>query len=1311
MKRLLERWPIWAALLFHVLAIAFVVRDARGPRERRVTFSAGDLQVVHAPVSVAGRPASGVRRFGVGDAIETGRDGRGRARLDDGTVLVLDRDTRVVVDAKGPRVERGRVVVEGADAGRPTVSVAGAELVVTGATAAVDAGAKRVTCSKGELVVTQGGEHRVHAGEAATLGGEVKVVPETVFLDWTGGMTTPWGADGPPRAAIGELWGRTGAGDDAGSPLAIRAHAVDVRVDGELATTRVATTYFNAGNGRVVGDFRMALPPTALVSRFAEESRGKTREGHVAVAKDDGPSADSKLEWAGDGWVRAQTTPLDAGATLTVILEYVEWLPVDGDTVTYRYPMVGAPRGASMGELRVRVDAGPSSPVAIHAPQGADVRGAVIELTRADARPAADFVVELSLPPSTLRGARAYVAPPLAADPAGPYVFVRTRVPPAPPAAGVTLAVVVDTSLSVGPSLLDAERALVEALLLGLGADDRVIVLAADQDQRPVGPATIGPVDAKRRAEVLGALTALAPAGATDLGAALERAADALPKGAPDAMVLYVGDGWATAGETTMEAVRARLSRRRGGVPRLGAVAVGPMANRFGLTALVRGSGPVLEIADRRGAAEVAVSLLSLALRPTVAGVELDLGPHIERVYPRGARAHQAGGSAYAVGRLRGPMPASVKLRFLRGDVSVEEPRMLIQTPMPQLGDVRRRWAEARVEELALRGEGREVTVDAAQKTQLLTPWTAWILGGQTYNPSPLELRVLDLAAMRAAPLSARLATPPAAQGALAEPPGDLSSKGADEDLDRATIAAARRAIDDASDSIRACRDARAGLRPELSGPLRISIKLGGDGAPKKVTVSAASARDDDPALDRCVELVVRGLTYFESGRTAELVILHEVRLPPVRPTRVTTCSRASTLPLGARRGVWRDRLRRAPAADAYVAAKQSCELPTWTDRRALLELLLDAVPRGVARVELARALVDRGEQEAADLVRREAVRRATSPAELHQTRFALIGDERLAHGAFKKQYGDARGDDGRLAVTRRFLVLAPHDGLVLGRLFALLERRGDKAGLVAEIARARQDPFVDAAVLADGASALLRLGDAAESRRAFGELVERAPADPFAHAFLGDRLRAEGLFDAATTAYTTLSALDPSDPSTTLRLALAHAGAGRVDVASRLLARVATTGGARAEPRHALLASALGMALLQGARSSASEVTRAVLTRREEALPQPALGYVLVRGGSLDHGVEARLLRGKAGDVEAPFDASATGLGLHVVRVEEGEGRLKVRLRRAPELAPSRALPVRIDLVRAGQPLVTKQIDLAADGEPVDLRWDGSSW
>ena len=152
----------------------------------------------------------------------------------------------------------------------------------------------------------------------------------------------------------------------------------------------------------------------------------------------------------------------------------------------------------------------------------------------------------------------------------------------------------------------------------------------------------------------------------------------------------------------------------------------------------------------------------------------------------------------------------------------------------------------------------------------------------------------------------------------------------------------------------------------------------------------------------------------------------------------------------------------------------------------------------------------------------RSSVGRAVSSAsELEIVTRALVGREPRIDAALDKAYKTARSDDARLAVVRRFLVLAPRTALARRRLLTVLEALGRKDALFVEIDRVRSDPFADAGLLAMGASALRRAQ--AATRRARGR-SRRAQSsarlvDPWALAFVGDRLRGEGLWDEAVPA------------------------------------------------------------------------------------------------------------------------------------------------------------------------------------------------
>jgi len=1298
-----------------------------GPRTgRSAPPSVADLVAVHSTVRVEGSDVRGARRLSAGDGIETDAAGKARIRLDDGTAYVLDSATRIKLAATGAELEHGRLFMQGAPGVRSELVLGAASVLLSGCNAGVERGSDgraKVYAANDELTIRAGGtEHKVRVGESAAIdNGTVRVAPEKVFEDWTGGLSAPWSVAGAPRTAIGELWGRSkDRAGEAGSALTLRAHEVRAKIDGEFARTTVRSTFFNGGSASVMGDYRIAIPRGAIVSRFAWGAGEKLEEAQIALASREPGKAQPNaavIEWAGEGWLRGFLPEVASGASVSIELAYVEWLkpkPRGKETVSveYRYPLAAGGAPPLVGEFLAEIDASRARPIAISAGYGARAEGNLVKLRKSDFRPSADLVVEVELP-RFAAPARAYVADAAPIDDSGKTVLVRTEVPEAAADSGVTLVLVVDTSAS-SEAALEASRAFVSAVLGALGAQDQVVALAADQSVRPLGPPQLGALDAARKKAILDALARVEAGGATDLGRALEAAADALPAASGSGLVVYVGDGWATVGDTNVEAIEARLLRRSAGMPRLSAVAVGPVANRGALAALTRGAGPLLEIADSSDAARAAIDLVAEALKPTLAGVEIDLGPDVERVYPRTARAALAGDTLEVVGRARGPLPEELTLRFHGKSGKVEERRRIVRLASdPDLeGDVRRRWAQARVEEFVIGGGGREIATEVALNADLLTPWTGFRIGSGTYQPSALDTRVLDLSP---ASLTSVLGAPRGQLGALnalaLEPDRDEVDDPAL--LERSLSAATSRAIREAVPAVRTCRDSRAALKPELAGALALSLAVDGQGRASNVSVRGSSGADD-AALNRCVQVVVEGLRYPAVGGTVKVRVDVTLQLPPAPNMRKSKCSSAALVALPLRRGLWRERFSSgSDLAGVYLEAKHACELPSWSDRRALLELLLDYRSDGASRIELARKLEESGEREAGAFLRREAVRRAASPEELTQVQLALIGDESYPAGTFKKRYRAAANDEERLRVVQQFLTLAPHDAVLERRLLALLDGLGRKPALLEETRRIKVDPFADATLLADAAALLRKNGEEAEARRIFGELVERAPSDPWVRAFVGDRLRNEGWFDDATRVYSVLDELAPDHPAALTRLALAHHGAGRIDIARRLLARVAETGGRAGDAQLGKLARGLSAILLADARKTAG-----LTPEQSEQLERAALqigdgkrqSIVLVRTPAATQPVKVTLLRGtgKSRSERVP-DVAAASMGVFLFLVEPGDDQTwALRLARPAELAPAPPLPARIDSIQEPAPgrLPSREIELPLDGKPIEVPW-----
>ncbi len=664
------------------------------------------------------------------------------------------------------------------------------------------------------------------------------------------------------------------------------------------------------------------------------------------------------------------------------------------------------------------------------------------------------------------------------------------------------------------------------------------------------------------------------------------------------------------------------------------------------------------------------------------------------------------------VGKLLGPAPKSLKLTYRQGEAEKTEDRPISLREIDDKGDLDRRWAEARASSMALVGKGRESVTEAALKARLLTPWTLFTTDGVAEATStPLETRVLDLGTSGSA-FGVSVANDEGAAYRSFSSEEDALTMWPEPSLEQALVFATIRTLDEARGQMKACRDSRAALRPDLPPAIEIRLKIDGEGRPKDIAINNAG----DDALARCVMTVVENLQYPKLYEKVEAVVSHSITWPITETLRGKKCSPTSTLAVPLRRGVWRERFDRQDGFAAYLEAKRGCELESWTAKRAFLELMLTWFERqgsvSLAALNLAKKLGDVAEDEAANFLRKEAVRRGT-PNELREIRRQLLVQERLPMTAFLAKYEKAKDDAERLATVRTFFPLAPHDRRLRELLLTLLLATDQKEALAVEIKKLRVDPFADAGLIAHAAHLERRMGNDAAAKRTYGEIAERATHDPWALAFVGDKLRGEGWFDEAAFAYEGLLALVPSDGPAELRLALAHAGAGRIDVALRSLAAVARTGGRDGAGDTGLLAERAAAMLVRDtiARESTTAEQRKGLTRalaEMTALPQGVPFLIQPPAGR--SAPRAWIERGRDKDREFIAPEALLGrVGLVAVRLEPGkDSESLLVLTRDKELPPAEPYVVRLTAL-LGDQAISVEVTLPNTGERVEVPWTGA--
>jgi tetratricopeptide (TPR) repeat protein len=380
--------------------------------------------------------------------------------------------------------------------------------------------------------------------------------------------------------------------DPDGQELVIRELNVKTAVQGVFSLTEMEIVFQNPHGRRMEGRFSAVLPEGATVSRFAKEVNGKLMEGEVVerlranrvYAEILHQMRDpALLEQDQGNRFSARIFPIEAGATVRVVLGYTRLLALENGVRSYRLPLRGLPR---IGVMRLTANVQPlphEQLVASSGPQGSrPAEGGVLSWENESFTPTEDLEFRWSPRADApreylmqagefyLAGVRPDIAPVRSDDADARWVFF------------------LDTSASAADGM-DHRLAALRDVLAALPGR-QVELVAFDQEIRPLG--TFSPRDAARRVEAL--VRERGFLGGTDLHAAL---ADIGARAArrPGTRYVLVSDGAATMGETSpMELFRPldRWPTQAG----LSALVLGAREDAAALRQITEGRGRIVRV-------------------------------------------------------------------------------------------------------------------------------------------------------------------------------------------------------------------------------------------------------------------------------------------------------------------------------------------------------------------------------------------------------------------------------------------------------------------------------------------------------------------------------------------------------------------------------------------------------------------------------------------------------------------------------------------------------------------------------------------
>ncbi|MBZ5711335.1 VIT domain-containing protein [Nannocystis pusilla] len=1165
--------------------------------------------------------------------LSTGPGARALVRLSDGSRVFLRDGTKVKI-AGGVALVEGQIWVEappleeGQKAVVHTVGDTEVSLSAGGASLSFESGQAQVYVAEGLAIVSAaGGRAEVEAGERATVqAGAPSVEPVAFWDDWTGGMGDRAGGGIRAGAGSGALYAvdRAGPAGAPALPLSIQRQTVKVALEDDIAETLVDQRFFNPSSTAVEGWYWFTVPEDAQLVSFALETNGQLVEGEIverkkaaatyeaAVRRDNDPAL---LEWIDARTVRARIYPVPPAGERRVVLRYQQLMVESEGKRRYSYPLA-APRGREAAsieefslEVQLRRGLEKDYDLATLGEARVSTDGRQVTMRRSGYTPRADFELEL-----TRKAERARV--PLrvnrfnAGGDQASYVMVRF----APdldlaklPAPRGDVVVVVDTSAAGDPSEQQSKLAVAEALLRSLSAGDKFAVMSADVTAKVLYPEE-GLAEATPEAisAALERVAAHAAGGATDLGAIFEQAL-ARVHGLEQPAVVYVGDGLATSGERSGDALAERLRRSMtGSRARLFTVGVGAEIDAAMLGRLARvGGGEALRVEGPEQAVVRALELSGALKTPTITDLELGLGEGLDDVFVSAGGKLSRGQELVLLARTHHDLPDKITISGrLGGEAFTKEyPLAYVGGSLDRL--VPRLWAAAYVERLLGDSRGLEAVrgkiLALGLEYGLMTPFTSFLaldseaayaqqgiqrrrraLGGLQLIADATWLQEQEPRTSSVIGVIAAIAAAPIGCNSSGEMAPAVREEERVAERPAAQAAPAPTAVSTPGEMAKA--EAAAPVAPEPPPPPADAAPAPG-GLLGGLASGTEEEKADEPAEPRAVDdfkdyAPTRGSGVSGGGSKPSPAKAPQRdvdrnapagRAPPKTPPPVVSpvprglrlpCSDVAARSLAHRRILWQKRLADRSdmfsALNAYEAAAGSCEIAGWKDQRVFLQLLHE---RAATEADIGLLLGHfAGEPDARNYLARGLLRRLVDQGLIGAVERAMFGAG-VDWNDLDRQLQLVVGDDAatrKLQLVQAALQRSPGDPQGERRLIQLLSEQGKLEEALARGRALREQGLMTPVLAQQIGEVFVAHEQVDEAQRIFSEIVEFDADNPQSRALLGDIFLRHGWFERAYRQYEDLVAIRPDDPSASIRLARAAAGAGRVDEALRVLRQVA---------------------------------------------------------------------------------------------------------------------------------------------------------
>ena len=538
------------------------------------------------------------------------------------------------------------------------------------------------------------------------------------------------------------------------APLEVTYHHVNVKIDGQVATTAIDEEFYNPNPERLEGTYIFPVPKGAQINKFTMEIGGRPVEAELLpadkarhiyediVRKMRDPAL---LEYAGRDLFRVRIFPIEPHDRKHITLSYTQVLRADSGLVSYIYPLNTEKFSAApIKNVSVKVELAvahplktiysPSHNVEIHR-HGAT--RATVGFESRNVRPDTDFQVVFSTVDAdvgvnlmTFRNGDDDGYFLLLASP-GADIKNKQVVPK-----DVTF--VLDTSGSMsGKKLAQAKKAL-QFCVENLNDGDRFELIRFSTETELLFDKLVNASEENRQ-RALDFIKGLKPIGGTALDEALRKALELRPDRTDRPyVVIFLTDGQPTVGVTNENKILSSVKRIAGNT-RVFCFGIGTDVNTRLLDRIAEETRAFNQYVLPDEDIELKVSSFFTKIKePVLANPVLHFSDNIKpgRMYPSPLPDLFKGEQLLVVGRYTGQGQAAVTIE---GTVNGVVKKFTDEAEFPSHSTehdfIPRLWATRRIgfllDEIRLHGNNRELrdeVTDLARQYGIVTPYTAYLI-------------------------------------------------------------------------------------------------------------------------------------------------------------------------------------------------------------------------------------------------------------------------------------------------------------------------------------------------------------------------------------------------------------------------------------------------------------------------------------------------------------------------------------------------------------------------------------------------------